>query len=79
MEFADIAAIIQTGGHSALMVLLWFVYQNWRTSAKALETLQAIAGKLDDAAKTQERTVDKIDALHVDVIELPVNLMRILK
>lgn len=79
MEFSDIAALIQTGGHSALMILLWFVYQNWRTASKSLETLKTIADQLEDSEKRQERLYAKIDTLHTDVLELPVNLMRVLK
>lgn len=83
MEFGDIATLIQTGGHTALMVLLWLVYQNWRTATKSLSTLQAIEHSLNAQAVAQKdfatRFETKVDNLHNDVIELPVNIMRVIK
>lgn len=79
MEFSDIATLIQTGGQSALMILLWLVYQNWRTNTRVLETLKAIETSLEQEGDTKRALVAKVDDVHTAVLELPVNLMRALK
>jgi hypothetical protein len=80
MEFGDLLSFIHTGGQSAMMILLYFVFQNWRIQSKALKVLESIDGKLTEQKQLQAdvaRTItNKIDDMHDQVIALPMNILR---
>lgn len=80
MSFDDIAAYIHTGGQSALLFLVWFVYIGAKRIDKALRTLTAIHTLLLNGRTEQKRSMDeierKLDSVAGELHSLPLTLLR---
>jgi hypothetical protein len=76
MELKDIIDLVHTGGNTAMIVLLYLVYQNGRIAAKSLETLKAMAAKLEASAGTVGKIETKVDTVHDAIVALPLNILR---
>jgi hypothetical protein len=79
MEFSDFANIVQTGGHTALMCCLWFLYQNWQNGKQSLEVLKAIQTQIESNTAQAAKTETRVNALHDEVIALPMNVLRVIR
>jgi hypothetical protein len=80
VTFDDIAAYIHTGGQSALLFLVWFVYVGAKRIDKALRTLTDIHQLMVNGRAEQKEAMReierKIDAVHDELHSLPLNLIR---
>lgn len=79
-SFSDIAGYIHTGGQSALVLILWIVWQGVKKAAAVVKTLEDIRDQLKAQNSTTlqiAQDVDrKLDAIHNAVIEMPMNVFR---
>jgi hypothetical protein len=79
-SFTDIASYIHTGGQSALVVILWIVYQGVKKAATIVKTLEDIRDQLQIQSTTTKQIAEdvdrKLESIHNAVIEMPMNVFR---